>query len=251
MRGRLRMESDRRGHSGSLTEQVVAHISSLVESGTLAPGEKLPPESEIVRQQGVSRTVVREAISRLQAAGLLVTRHGIGSFVCTPPENADFGLERKKEDIAKDVIKVLELRIGLETEAAALAALRRTNDHLGTMKQAMQAFAVEMHTGQEAVGPDVQFHRAIAIAVGNSYFVDILSRIGESAIPRSRILIDERESERQEFLKRLNNEHEDIFSAIRRGDPEASRAAMRNHLSNSRERMKRDLELLRAASRES
>lgn len=244
------MGSDRRKHSGSLTEQVVAHISSLMESGALEPGEKLPPESEIVRQQGVSRTVVREAISRLQAAGLLVTRHGIGSFVRAPEEKVDFGLDQKKENIANDVMQVLELRMGLETEAAALAAIRRTNDQLGTMKHAMQAFAVEMHTGQEAVDPDIQFHLAIARAVGNSYFVDILSRLGESSIPRSRILIDEREPERQEFLKRLNNEHEDIFSAIRRGDPESSRAAMRNHLSNSRERLKRDLELLKAANTE-
>jgi GntR family transcriptional repressor for pyruvate dehydrogenase complex len=245
----LRMGSDRKKHSGSLTEQVVAHLSSLVESGSLAPGEKLPPESEIVRQQGVSRTVVREAISKLQAAGLLVTRHGIGSFVCAPEDNADFGLNRKKEGIARDVMKVLELRMGLETEAAALAAMRRNDDHLRAMKLAMQAFAVEMHADQQAVDPDIQFHRAIANAVGNSYFVDILARIGESAIPRSRILIDEREAERKEFLKRLNNEHEDIFSAIRRGDPEASRAAMRNHLSNSRERLKRDLEV-RGASTE-
>ena len=243
------MGPDRRKHSGSLTEQVVAHLSSLMESGTLAAGEKLPPESEIVRQQGVSRTVVREAILKeLQAAGLLVTRHGIGSFVCTPGENADFGLDRKKEDIARDVMKVIELRIGLETEAAALAAIRRNNDHLGAMKLAMQAFAVEMHTGQQAVDPDIQFHWAIASAVGNRYFVEILAKIGESAIPRTRILIDEREAERLEFLKRVNNEHEDIFSAIRRGDPEASRAAMRNHLSNSRERLKRDLEELGAST---
>jgi GntR family transcriptional regulator, transcriptional repressor for pyruvate dehydrogenase complex len=244
------MNSDRRKHFGSLTEQVVSHISSLMESGSLGPGEKLPPESEIVRQQGVSRTVVREAISRLQAAGLLVTRHGIGSFVRTPEQKADFGLYRKKENIANDVMQALELRIGLETEAAALAAIRHTNDHLEAMKHAMQAFVGEMHSGREAVEPDVQFHHAIAKAAGNSYFVDILSRLGESSIPRSRILIDEREPERQEFLKRLNNEHEDIFSAVRRGDPESSRAAMRNHLSNSLERMKRDLELLKAANTE-
>jgi GntR family transcriptional repressor for pyruvate dehydrogenase complex len=242
------MESDRRKHSGSLTEQVVAHISSLMESGSLAPGEKLPPESEIVRQQGVSRTVVREAISRLQATGHLETRHGIGTFVRSGTEKTEFGLDHKKEDIAVDSLAILELRIGLETEVAALAALRRSNNHLEAMKSAMQEFAVEMHTGQRAVDPDIQFHLAIAKAGANSYFVDILSRLGESAIPRSRVLIDERESERYEFLKRINNEHEDIFAAIRRGDPEASRAAMRNHLGNSKERLKLQIELHRASN---
>ncbi|MGH9600309.1 MAG: FCD domain-containing protein, partial [Terracidiphilus sp.] len=63
--------------------------------------------------------------------------------------------------------------------------------------------------------------------------------LGPRAIPRSRFQIDEREPQRQEYLKRINNEHEDIYSAIVRGDAEASRAAARNHLGNSRERMKR------------
>ena len=67
--------------SRSLTQQLVAHLSNLIGTGALAPGEKLAPESEIVRQQGVSRTVVREAISQLQAAGLVTKRHGIGTFV--------------------------------------------------------------------------------------------------------------------------------------------------------------------------
>lgn len=247
MKGDVRMEADRRRDSGSLTERVVAHISSLIKSGSLAPGERLPPESEIVRQQRVSRTVVREAISRLQATGLLVTRHGIGSFVRIRTEREDFGLDRKQEDVAGDVLAVLELRIGLETEAAGLAALRRTNDHLGTLKRAMQACAVEMQTGGAAVDPDFQFHLGVAKAAGNRYFVDILSTLGAKAIPRFRIEIDQRELERQEYLKRTINEHEDIFSAIRRGDMEASRAAMRNHLSNSRERMRHAIELHQAA----
>jgi len=70
-----------RNPSRNLTQEVVARLSSLIGTGALAPGEKLPPESEIVKQQGVSRTVVREAISRLQASGLVTTRHGIGT-VC-------------------------------------------------------------------------------------------------------------------------------------------------------------------------
>src|ERR1700722_5228259 len=124
------METDGRKYSGGLTQQVVAHISSLIDSGSLTPGEKLPSEFEIVRREGVSRTVVREAISKLQAAGRVATRHGIGTFVLEHADRGDFGLERSAVNTAGDVLAILEVRIGIETEAAALAAMRRTNSHL-------------------------------------------------------------------------------------------------------------------------
>jgi GntR family transcriptional regulator, transcriptional repressor for pyruvate dehydrogenase complex len=241
------METGGRKYSGGLTQQVVAHISSLIDSGSLTPGEKLPSESEIVRREGVSRTVVREAISKLQAAGRVATRHGIGTFVLEHADRGDFGLERSAINTAGDVLAILEVRIGIETEAAALAAMRRTSSHLEAMKLAMEAFTEEIHAGRCAVDPDFQFHLGIAKAAGNRYFSDILNSLGPKVIPRSRFQIDEQEPQRQEYLKRINNEHEDIYSAILRADPEASRAAVRNHLGNSRERMRRASEITKAA----
>jgi len=232
------MDSGLRKAAGSLTQQVVEHIASLIASGSLVPGEKLPPEFEIVRREGVSRTVVREAMSKLQAAGLVATRHGVGTFVCEPANRTDFGLEHRATGTAEDVLAVLELRIGLETEAAALAAVRRTDSHLEAMRLAMEAFRDEIVTGQGAIDPDFRFHLEIARAAGNPYILDILTTLGLKVIPRSRFQIDEQEPQRQEYLKRINNEHEDIYNAIVRADPEASRAAVRNHLGNSRERMK-------------
>ena len=215
------MDSVLRKTSGSLTQQVVEHISSLIASGSLVPGEKLPPEFEIVRREGVSRTVVREAMSKLQAAGLVATRHGVGTFVCEPANRTDFGLEHRATGTAEDVLAVLELRIGLEA-----------------MRLAMEAFRDEIVSGQGAIDPDFRFHLEIARAAGNPYILDILTTLGPKVIPRSRFQIDEQEPQRQEYLKRINNEHEDIYNAIVRADPEASRAAVRNHLGNSRERMK-------------
>ena len=232
------MDSVLRKTSGSLTQQVVEHISSLIASGSLVPGEKLPPEFEIVRREGVSRTVVREAMSKLQAAGLVATRHGVGTFVCEPANRTDFGLEHRATGTAEDVLAVLELRLGLEAEAAALAAVRRTDRHLEAMRLAMEAFRDEIVSGQGAIDPDFRFHLEIARAAGNPYILDILTTLGPKVIPRSRFQIDEQEPQRQEYLKRINNEHEDIYNAIVRADPEASRAAVRNHLGNSRERMK-------------
>jgi len=217
----------------------VAHLSNLIETGTLAPGEKLPPESEIVRQQGVSRTVVREAISRLQAAGLVTTRHGIGTFVLDRVTQQNFGITARPVTTLPDVLAILELRISLETEAAALAAIRRTDEHLAEMRRALDTFRERLGNGGETITPDFQFHFGIARATGNHYFSDIFNHLGPAVIPRSRFPTNERQPEETKYLIRISNEHEDTYNAIVRRDSEAARAALRNHLGNSRERMRR------------
>lgn len=224
---------------GTLTQQVVDHLSHLISSGALEPGEKLPPESEIVRDQGVSRTVVREAISKLQAAGAVTTRHGIGTFVLDNLNKADFGIKPGSVTTIRDVLAMLELRISIETEAAALAATRHTDEHLQEMRRALDSFRDHLASGKATVGPDFQFHLAIARATGNDYFWNILNHLGPSVIPRSRFPINERQPYEHEYLVRISNEHEDTYDAVARHDPEAARAAIRNHLGNSRERMRR------------
>jgi len=233
------LNPNRRNPVRNLTHEVVAHFSHLIGSGELAPGDKLPTESEIVRQQGVSRTVVREAMSQLQAAGLVITRHGIGSFVLDGKAQQNFGIKVGGVRILRDVLELLELRIALETEAAALAAVRRTDEHLSEMRRALDTFRERLASGGETVSSDFEFHLAIARATGNRYFSDILIHLGPSLIPRSRFQTDERQPQELEYLVRISNEHEDTYDAIARRDSEAGRAALRNHLSNSRERMRR------------
>jgi len=135
-------------NSTRLSNKVVAQITGLIDDGTLTPGAKLPPEAEIVRQQGVSRTVVREAMLRLQAMGLVVTRHGIGSFVRDDVDTSTLGVEAANPAVARDLMAILELRIGLETEAAALAAQRRTQSDLEALECALRAPAVKPPLGR-------------------------------------------------------------------------------------------------------
>jgi len=229
-------------HSSSLSGRVVAQITGLIDDGTLAPGAKLPPEAEIVRQQGVSRTVVREAMSRLQAMGLVVTRHGIGSFVRDDLERNWLGLEPPNPAVARDMMAILELRIGLETEAAALAAQRRTENDLEALQRALRDFAEETENAGNGIDADFFFHLAMARATHSRYFAEILSSLGPGSIPRSRLRIDENEETPRMYLSRVHLEHEDIYDAIRRSDADAARAAVRNHLGNGRERMRRAAE---------
>src|SRR6185312_5623457 len=110
-------------HAPSLADRLVGELSHELMTGALRPGDKLPTEAQVVRRHGVSRSVVREALSRLQAAGLVETRHGVGTFVTARRES---GLAADAAGIAAviDVMALLELRIGVESEAAAIAARR-------------------------------------------------------------------------------------------------------------------------------
>ena len=227
----------------NLAELVVAFVTGRIEAGVLKPGDKLPTESELMRAQGVSRTVVREAISRLQAAEVIATRHGIGSFVLEP-KGERVGIDLATITTLRDVLSILELRISLETECAGLAAQRATaEDHLA-MRAALDAIAAAGAAGgatvNDSVPADLLFHLSIARSTGNRYFVDILSQLGSALIPRTRLdSAGIAHVDPAEYLSLVNREHENIYEAVTRGDADAARAAMRMHLSNSRERLRR------------
>lgn len=235
--------------SRSLAHEVVEGIAAQIQSRQLRPGDKLPTELEIMRNHGVSRTVVREALSRLQAGGLVETRHGIGTFVLEPALGTGFRIDPAEIATAIDVLAVLELRISLETEAAGLAAQRRTEAQLVEMRAALDALEQSAGGGGDSVSPDFRFHLMIAGATGNRYFADIMSHMGATLIPRARIGSSPREIlDLPAYLRRVNREHEEIYDAIARRDAESARAAMRVHLTNSRERLRRAQEEALAAA---
>ena len=229
-----------RGRRGGLVQEVVQHVQHLIQSGALQPGDKLPTEAEVMGELAVSRTVVREAISRLQASGQVETRHGIGTFVLQSPTSDNFRIAQQDMATVDDVIAVLELRISLETEAAGLAAQRATPEQLTAMASALHGFATAIHNASDAVPSDFQFHMEIARATGNRHFADLMTYLGTHIIPRTRIkTADQAPEGRQAYLERVHGEHESIYNAIRNHDTEAARAAMRTHLSNSRDRLRK------------
>jgi len=224
----------------SLAMELVEALGDRIRDGRLAAGAKLPTEAAFMAEFGVSRTVVREAISKLQASGLVQTRHGIGTFVVGLGDAAPFKLAPEQFATLRDVIAVLELRIGIETEAASLAAQRRNADNLRQMRSALDAVAAAVEEGRDAVGPDFQFHLEIARATQNAHFAELMSSLGTMIIPRARLDgAPEVSDEQRQYLRRVNAEHESIFDAIRNQDSDAARAAMRTHLANSRERRRR------------
>ena len=140
----------------------------------------------------------------------------------------------------RDIIALLEFRISIETEAAALASQRRNSENLEELQNAMNAFKQAIAEGRDAVQADFLFHQEIARATQNKHFQELMHSLGTGAIPRARLENPLPVTpERLAYLRRVHEEHESIFNAIEAQDPEAARAAMRTHLSNSRDRLKK------------
>jgi GntR family transcriptional regulator, transcriptional repressor for pyruvate dehydrogenase complex len=223
----------------NLAESVVKYVKEQIASEALKPRDKLPTESELMVGLGVSRTVIREGISRLQASDAIETRHGIGSFVLEPCRE-ELGVDMVPATTLRDVLSVLELRISLESESAGLAAQRAKPADVATMRTALGAMEATSRMGGDSVAADHQFHVSVAQATGNRYFVDILGQMGGALIPRKRVdSAGLAHADPQEYVALVNLEHESIIEAISRQDADGARAAMRMHLSNSRERLRR------------
>ena len=145
---------------------------------------------------------------------MVATRHGIGTFVLQS-NKSDFAIKTASVIAIRDVLAMLELRIGIETEAAALAAIRHNGQRsAGDAQQRLNSFHDHLQQRGSDRSPDFQFHLGISRAAGNDYFWNILNQLGPSAIPRSRFPINERQPHEREYLVRISHEHEDIYDAV-------------------------------------
>ena len=237
------MQSLRRRET--LTGQLVKTVSERIASGVYAVGGRLPSEQEMIDEFGVSRTVVREAVANLRANGRVTTVQGVGAFVVQQEQTGAFQIEASGLSLVQEMIAVLELRIGLESEAAVLAAQRRTDAHLLAMRKALAEMLAAIEKGEDAVRADMEFHRCIAEAAGNAHFLKLFNYLGDLLIPRARLQSFRFDgAPLREYLNRIQREHEQICYAIERQDPEAARAALRLHLSGSLERLRRGIDKL-------
>lgn len=221
----------------NLTGELVARITEDIMAGKFEPNEKLPTEHEMIAAFGVSRSVVREAIAALRSEGLVETRQGAGAFVVGDKSKRPFRIDPKGLQSVRAVLDVLELRMGVEIEAAGIAAARRTDAQLKSLARALKAFEASIDRGEDAVEADFDFHRALVMATGNRYFVSFLDYLGWHIIPRRNIQVSTQDAASQhKYLKKVHAEHTRIFKAVEDGDPRAARTAMRRHLERSQER---------------
>jgi GntR family transcriptional repressor for pyruvate dehydrogenase complex len=220
-----------------LADRVAALLSEEIESGRLAEGDKLPTEVELVKQLGVSRTVVREAVSRLRNAGLVEPRQGLGVFVM-PRRIRPLDLEADAEtpDTKSKVLQIVEVRRAMEGEAAYLAAARATLGDCARMREALTAIDAAVAAGGDGVDEDLAFHRSIAESTGNAVMVSTVRYLGE--VLRSGIRVTRaNEARRADFIEAVRHEHHAILAAIEARDAKAARAAARRHMKHAASRL--------------
>lgn len=221
-----------------LSQRLYREIGDRISRGEFTAGDKLPTEKQLGLSYGVSRAVVREAISSLKADGMVRAQQGIGVFVLGA-RPVPYPVTRPKFENLKEAIDLLELRTCVECEAAALAATRRTPEQLELAMEAIEGMDKAVSAGSSATDWDTKFHRAIAAMTANPQFQILFDMFGEQLLPRTRfgVNIDDAEAMRA-YLARVNVEHRAIQTAILRRDPETARAAMRMHLSNVQGRLR-------------
>ncbi len=222
-----------------LGEQVYRLLRRSILNGELKPGAALPGEVKLSQAFQVSRPVVREALGRLRAEGLVASRRGSGSYVTSQVPVAEPAEGGGPRDLAavRDALAELEFGMVVEAEAAHLAAQRRGVDDLAAMEAALEGFADALEKGHVAHHLDRMFHRTIAVATGNARFVMALDALETERNPAELVVRHRLHFQPRERGRAVLDEHRDILRLIREQDAEAARRAMRNHLERARIRM--------------
>ncbi|OWV98889.1 FadR/GntR family transcriptional regulator [Rhizobium sp. R693] len=224
-------------HDGMrLTTKVVEALRRQIRDGRYKPGDKLPSETKLTEEFGVSRTVIRESVASLRSDGLLESRQGAGVFVLAPTTKDMRSFKGVDAAKVSSLIEMLELRTGVETEASALAALRHSPAQEAEIIEALSEFSLHARRGEPTAASDFNFHLAIARAANNPRFVEFLEMVGVALIPRKAISGSFEQGLADADVERIIEEHEAILDAIQAGNEQNAQAAMQTHLRNSQMR---------------
>lgn len=214
-----------------LSDQVADALATEIREGRLVAGNKLPTEAVLGERYSVSRTVVREALSRLKSLGLVESTQGSGVYVKQAgfsPLNFDASSAVSRQA----VVQIVEVRRALEAEVAALAAQRRSQADLKRIRNSIALLDKSVQAGGDGVLEDVHFHRAIAEAARNPFLISTLEYLGQflhgaTGVTRAN------EARRADFARQVLDEHALIVQAIESGDAEVARRAAASHMDNA------------------
>jgi DNA-binding FadR family transcriptional regulator len=219
----------------SLADQVYDQLLVKILEEEYPVHSRLPAEDVLAQSFGVSRPIVRAALSRLRDDGIVQSRRGSGSYVLRRPDRQLISFV-PLESIS-DVQRCYEFRIDVEGAAAAWAAERRDDDDLAAMEEAYRVMERAYQENELAVDADQRLHLAVARASKNPFFSSVLESLGEQIafgvkLSRSLTLLDT--PTRQELVLA---EHRDVLDAIRKRQPEVASATMRYHITAAKDRM--------------
>ncbi|KHL24389.1 GntR family transcriptional regulator [Croceibacterium mercuriale] len=220
--------------AASLADTLYDKLKTEIIDGTIPPGSRLPSQKDIATTQEVSRTVVREAVARLEAQGFAESRQGSGVYVAPGARYRAFQVTREELGELSDILKLLEMRLAIEAEMAGLAAARRDQPDIDAMRAALRQMAEVSHDPAASALADAQFHLAIARATKNDYFARFIDFLGVRLVPpRNLYLRDQPGEAHDEYVAKVRAEHDAILAAIVRMDITGAREAARHHMTES------------------
>jgi GntR family transcriptional repressor for pyruvate dehydrogenase complex len=217
--------------AGVATQVVTAHVRGLIARGELRLGQKLPPERELAKQVGVSRTTVRAGLQSLAAKGVLVIRHGAGTFVPDGPPMLDSEPLRFLAALhGFSRAEMFEARRTLEVEVAAMAAGRATGDDLAAISDEVTGMFACLDDRQAFLVHDIRFHRAVAAACANPILASLVEMVSAIFYELRR-----RTAGRARDQRPVAEMHRRIYHALRDRDRTRAQALMREHLDTAEE----------------
>lgn len=229
------------GGERRLADQVYEKILTAIIQGDFPAGEKLPTEMVLCARFGVSRPVLRQALKQLKSDELIVSRQGSGSFVKRKPDGVV--LNFSPVGSISDIQRTFEFRAAIESEAAALAAQRHSLDDLKRIKEALADLERCVQTGEVGAGADEAFHMAVCAASGNHYFENARSSMKSQIVLAMTLNRQLSLASPETRLLKVQEEHEQIYEAIRSGNAQAAYKAMRDHIESARRRVFDGVEL--------
>jgi DNA-binding FadR family transcriptional regulator len=218
----------------AIKERVIGQLTRLIEEGALAPGDRLPSERELSEDLQVSRGTIREAVQFLQALGLVEIRHGSGTFVRVATDSSGLREEWRDWTIrhAEQIHDLLEIRKGLESFAAELAASRAGEADVAAMEDALTLMerAVDPPDVPGLVQADLAFHHALCAAAGNAALSELADGLGEQLLRERGAIWNIRGRPAKSLV-----EHREICDAVRGREPRRARRAVIEHLESVEE----------------
>ena len=219
-----------------LPSLIAQQLRNSIASGHFAPGEKLPTQAVMGDMYGVSRSVIREAISLLKSDGLVISHQGLGQFV-NPEGSSVFRLDADFDD-SDNLAALIEFLVSIESSAAMYAAKRRTQSDLDAIAAALEALARAVQDRRDGISEDVEFHQAILRATHNEYFINFGHFLENRVRGLIRTARTNTASQAEELMEEVQQEHEAIYQAIRANDGEAARLTAERHLLNAAQRLR-------------
>lgn len=218
--------------SQTLSRRISRELLTRILRGEIAPGNALPSEDALASQFDVSRPVVREAVKELAVLGLVESRQGRATRITAQDAWNDFApelLTARSEVGAVDdfLLELLELRRLIETGAAGLAAARASDDDIERMAAQLKHMESSLTDLERFTDADIAFHAALLAAAGNHLLTRLIDTLGP-VLRMGRMISLERRPDGPADSQRG---HRRVLDAVRAGDPEEAREAMREHLS--------------------